>query len=618
MPTPRWRDLRSRPTLLVGAATTLLWLPLATTVPQSGLDPSWRVGLSMGHVDGLQVGPDLLFTYGPWGPLAAPQVVWMPGAVLGVLFAAGSAFAVAALAFWWARCWLPPVAAGALVVVGGVVLPQVGVPELGAIAATLAAAAAVTPDRLDAPLPWWVPAGLGAVAALELQVKVSVGGYLVALAAVVVLSRPGRARTAAIAAGTFVAAGAALWLLAGQRLGSLLPWLSGAARIASGYDEAMSLAGDRRLWVPLVLVVAVLLGGVGVVLRRERLRAAPWALVLLLATWFLVKAGYVRLDPPHATIAVAGLSLLAVVLPWSGRARWAGAAVVLVGPLFLVGAQARATHRPVAATAVDLAARGFDGAAEAVRVGRDAVDADRRAERLDRAAAEVRAAYGVDPEVLAAVPEGATVHADPVDAALVWAAGLGWDPVPTFQAYSAYDPRLDAGNAEHLASPEGPDAVLHRAYAIDGRLSAWQAPEQQVALTCHFEVVRRRGPWSALVRTDDRCGAATTLAEVEVDEGEEVEVPQPEDPDALVVATFDLPADPVTAVAGTLLKPLGHPRVSLDGDQHRFVAATAASPHLLRVPDDPSLAWPALDVDLLALEGTNGPVTVTFEELPLR
>lgn len=618
MATPSWRSLRSWPTAVVAATATVLWLPLGSTVPQSGLDPSWKVGLSLGHVESLQLGPDLLFTYGPWGPLAAPQVLWMPGAVLGVVLAAASALAVAALAFAWARCWLHPVAAGLLVIASALVLPAVGVPELAAVAATLGAAALVAPERLDAPLPWWVPAGFAALAALVLLVKVSAGSYLVVLTTLVVLSRPGRARAAAWAAGAFVGAGGALWLLAGQRPGSLLPWLAGAARIASGYDEAMSLAGDRRLWIPLVVLVAVVLGGVVVLVRRERRAALPSAAVLLVATWFLVKAGYVRLDQPHAVIAVAGLSLLAVTLPWSGRARWAGVAVVLVGPAFLVAVHASQTDRSLPAAGADLLASGLEGSAEALRVGRDAVDDERRSARLERAAAEVRAAYGVDPEVLAAVPEGADVHADPVDAALVWAAGLAWDPVPTFQAYSAYDRPLDVDNADHLASPDGPDAVLHRAYAIDGREPAWEAPEQQVALTCHFEVVTRRGPWSALVRTDDRCGAARPLGEVRGHEGEQVAVPRPDDPDALVVATFDLPTDPVTAVAGTLLKPLGHPAVRLDGEEHRFIAATAAGPHLVRVPDDPSLAWPAVDVDVLAFEGTSGPVTVTFEEVPLR
>jgi hypothetical protein len=112
------------------AALSLRFLdPCVSAAQFNGSDmESGRVvatGLSLVHVRGIAAGPGFVFTYGPLGFLEYPNIVWLPGAILGLVYVVATTFA-----FYYLVCrrlleWLPPLVALALTAALALVTAQV-------------------------------------------------------------------------------------------------------------------------------------------------------------------------------------------------------------------------------------------------------------------------------------------------------------------------------------------------------------------------------------------------------------------------------------------------------------------------------------------------------------
>jgi hypothetical protein len=598
----------------VAVLATVVSFPIRTTTPTHGLDASWQLGLSLAQTTDLRFGPELVFTYGPLGFLAAPSDAFLAGAVLGLAYAAATCVALWGLLFVCARRWLSAGLAALLVLGASLAAPRTPVPELGALALALLGLRLLEPARRSQVLPVAVAVLLGANAALQLLVKTSVGGFALGVALLVAAARPGWRRSLPLVLVSWAASLVVLWLAAGQRLGDLPDWAPDAAAVASGYADAMALWGLPEAWLVLLGLLALLTWRT-VGLAREDLTARwPQVLLLAAASWFFVKAGFVRLDVGHAVIAYVGLAGLLVWFRWQGLLRVVAVGAALVALPWSVAVQARTDGTSVALE--DLVDARVDGLDALGGVARQVVDGDHHQELLAEARSVAASQRAISSAVLAAL-EGRRVHADPVDIAAVWANDMAWQPEPVFQSYSAYEPRLDERNAEALASEGGPDAVLRTEADVDDRFQPWEPPRTQLEVACRFRVAAEDEHWQALLRTDDRCGQPSLLDEVDAAAGEVVDVPEPSDDRHVVVASFSDPRGLIDAVLAAAAKPLHEHVVHVDGVAHRWVPATGGQPHLLHVPpelDGQALPDGGLDVQELRFDEA---VTVTFSELPL-
>ena len=201
----RGRSARSLNPAIVGGILALC-APIGFTAPRAGLDPSWRLGLSWAAAHSIPAGKGIAFTYGPMGFLAVPNIAWRPGLMLGIVYVLGAAFAFFSLAYaavvrWTGVVW--GLVATAVLAVGVAYLGTA--PELAALALVLWAWRLVEPSRLHERLPPWVPCVLGAIAALQLLVKFSVGGFALGVAILVVVCRPARGRNLLLMFGVWAA-----------------------------------------------------------------------------------------------------------------------------------------------------------------------------------------------------------------------------------------------------------------------------------------------------------------------------------------------------------------------------------------------------------------------------
>jgi hypothetical protein len=624
--------------IAVGSLLAILSLPLGRTTPGALLDRSFPLGLSLAHVNGLRFGKDIVFTYGPLGFLASPQSVFRTGEVLGVLYAGITAFALYSLFFSWARRRLPLLAAAALTVVFSAAATHAGVvttagpaawahtaspavPELGGIALLLAALYLVEPRRLGTGLSVGALLALGGIAALQTEVKFSVGVFSLAVVLIVAASRRGRWRNLAITAAGFAASFVLLWVAAGQRVGDISSWVRTSITISFAYNSAMAYGGGpalTRVWLVLVPGLLALTAFSVVLVRMHRSATAPSLLLLTGGLWFFFKAGFERLDYYHYPITyVAFVAVLAVVGFKSWWSRFLVPALAFAYAVAAIWLTPAYLQHPTITDVVDQHRKALD---ELVAVARDTVDQRWRNSRLETAAREIRAFHNVSPDVVAPLLDQ-PVHADPWDVSAVWAYGLRWQPVPMFQSYAAFSASLDELNAHELQDPDGPVGVLQRPQAIDGRFSRWESPAYMEALTCYYrpEATDQKG-WTALRRGTDRCGTPTLLGTSTLPPGVPGLVPNASAPTSLVVATFDYPVSLTGSLVDTLLKQAKQATVVINGTEYRFLPGTANSEHLMRVPASVSgdaLANGPLDIQTISFPTAVRSVTVRYFEIPV-
>jgi len=468
----------------------ILFLCLATppVEPSSaGLDPSWNLALQQFALERRLVGVDYLFTYGP----------------LSVLFIDG----FSSQTFWWALLWEaafcglvaaeiirllapPPRAAilGRLAVVAGAALALLLRPH-GDIAAYLSFVVfgLVAFREPDAPFPR-VLLFLTAMAALSLM-KLSLLPLCLLVAGLYSYRALRRGaplyRSPLIG---FAAVWIALWLLAGQRVSNLGPFLTGAREIIGGYAQAMGTGGGDTRWLAAAAAGLAPLGGLVLFQGARATRGkdgAVLALVLLVAGVAAVayKQGFTRADPPHLLIffcVAAWLSLLFLLLPdyesWRSP-RWLRALLAL-GVLWNAGAsRAVSRNEVVPPWQEQLFLRNalvFFCPAESFAARKEIEEREKRRAELP----QVRTRVGNAALDVWSYEQG-------------WALlnGLRYRPRPVFQGYSAYTPALQKLNAACYSGPQAPDYVLFKHQTIDGRYPTLDDAQALFVLLERYEPV---------------------------------------------------------------------------------------------------------------------------------
>ena len=553
------------------AALALATWPVASVRPQATLDDSWRVALQLAAAHDLGFGRDILFTYGPLGFLSTPLVVSVWPGALALAYTAAAQIALAAVILAAAvrvYGWLLG-AAAAFVALGLLGQPVL----LSETAVVLAFFATVWVLERDEPTrhAWLVPAG-GVLAAFELLVKLNGGIVCLVLFALAAWRLPpGRARAELTLLGSFAAALVVLWVASGNALGELPAWLRESASVVTGYTGAMAYEAPGRLGA--YAWAGVLLAGGAAALAAQARRLPP-ARALLLALAGLVyayayfKEGFVRHDP-HDLLFFSALGAGALAFSWAGRVRWAGAALVAV-----------AAAATLATPEIGIAQ--WNPIAHARDAARNVRDLASSGAAATDARSAMRAQLGV-PAAELRLLRGHTVDIVPYEAAAAWAYGLRWQPDPLLQWYMAYNATLDRFNARALAS-RGAERILREAgNAVDGKVTQFEAPATYLALVCHYRQLAADGKWEVLARSRNRCGPRRLLERVGARSGETVHVPRGR-PDELVYARLSLPRSFGIELETAFFKPIRLPRIELDGENFRFIPATATDPLVLRIP----------------------------------
>lgn len=568
--------------IISALATVLSWRWLAWRPVMAGLN-SWQAGITLGFVDHVQWGPQLVFTFGPYGFLEDILPYAHLTAALGLVYALAVTWGLAALMVSALRRSWGLLAAGVAAWVAlAIAANLVEAPELGtatALGLALASLRAAGRGRLA------LLAVLGAFAGLAMLVEIDVGLVATLVAVLAVAGRSERRRGLASAGVPYLGALLIAQVAAGQSLANFPSYLRGSLSVLFGYAPAMGLSSNRGAenWFA-VVDVALLLVVYALALRGcSRVEKVVTFAALAGWGWEAFKEGFVRHDK-HDLIFFSLVLVALCLARVSRRALLQAAAIAVAAVVACIanGAPPRSMGSPLE-----------DATALAREVG-DVALPGRWAPVERTARAQVRATGDALPAGLLAELEGHTFAAAPLEDALSFAyPGLRWRPEPVVQGYSAYTTYLDQLDARFLASPRAPDIVLYRPGPIDGRNPAWDPPATVEAMYCYYVPVAGAAPaddagWLVLTRVADRCGAPRLIGRARAHFGQVVPVPAA--PGQMVVATFSLTSPLSADVEGAVLKP---PIVGLTAGtaEYRFITGTAADSHVLFAPA--SLRYPA-------------------------
>lgn len=603
--------------VVAALATALSWRHLAWRIVYAGL-PSWQAGLTLGFVHHLQWGPQVVFTFGPYGVVEDILPFARSAAALALVYAVIVTWGLAGLIVsGLRRSWglLPAGTAAWLALV--IAANKLEAPELAlatALGMALVAVDASSPERRRLSM----LVLLGALAGFQFVVEVNVGLVTAGLAVLAVLGRDGRWRAAGATAVPFVVVPVVALVAAGQSLSNLGSYLHGSFSVAAGYASAMGLSGGRQAEDWYAVVDLALLAIVFALGLRGRRGAEQAVISLALAgwSWEAVKEGFVRHDLHD--LVFFGLVLVALCLARLPRPLVPVQAVAIgLAALFTCLANAGppiSLHSPIE-----------NVTAFAQDIGDVVVPSHWAA--VERVARKEVLGTGdtLSPGMVSAL-QGHTLAVEPLEDAVTFAyPQLHWDPEPVLQAYSAYTPYLDNLDARFLASAGAPDRILYRPSQVSGRNPAWDPPSTMEAMYCRYAARSVTDNWLVLARVPDRCGPPQLIGRATAHFGQWVAVPAA--PGRMVVATFSLSTPLAARLEGVLLKPpavtLVTGRAGRASLSYSFVSGTAGQDHVV-APG--ALGYPAgfgpAPVHELELTGGGwragqGTVSVSFYSLEL-
>jgi hypothetical protein len=519
-----------------------VYVPFAPLPPEFEPDLSFRVTTHDAFARHLQIGRDIVSTYGPWGLLQRGYDGRTDGVVLLVS-------TLLACVFVWS--FGKGTAEAAVLHLGILLIAFGGGDARFTVFALLLILAAFKPPDLARELP------LIAALALVGQVKFSLltfGAFVVIVVAVM--------RRRLVYVVTYAIAFLVAWIAAGQNPLGIPIFLARAAEIGRGYSAASALGTG----IPVAMIGALLFVVVVAVIERD-----VWRTLLIGAfVAYLFKVGYVRADVGHYRPANALLLLLIIGYGFARSERVPAPRILLATAtlivLFIGG--------PVL---VDL-----------VRANASALQ-NRGAftEAIER---ETFARSGA-----AFVPHVAgTIDAFPWESAALILSHSQYKPRPVFQSCMTWTPKLAELNAEAMRAPDAPQWLWATSGSIDEHLPllddslAWREVMQR------YDVASRAGSHLLLrKRTAPRVVAVHQQPPFESRYGERVAVPAAN----FVWCTIDVKP----SIATRLREVAGRPPAlwleteTNDGMRHRWrVPYTMLGAGFILSPSDPEELWQPL------------------------
>lgn len=601
--------------VIVALLTVVGAWPNANYAPGLNLDIGWQLGINFAPSLGLQHGSDILWAYGPLGPLVVPLALDGPrmGASLLTWFLIHTVILFSVVSILRNRVEL--LQATLLAAVLLLTFPDQFIPERWSIALIVFSVAYVTrslPRRIEVKAPYVLGIGVALLVAAKPGAAIPAG-----MIAVVSCFYMTRWRGIAALTGSGVIAFSVIWLITGNSAEGVLPFLIGSADLILGFTDAMAKYRKDLLFD--IIAVTALVGG-GVAVWRYRGSAAVSsrvvALIAALGTWHWFRYSYVR-PGGRSTLVFWFLALVFVVfVPWRRGQFRTGVVIGIACIAFSAGIVGRSSLL----SSLDLGS----GVANFRNHFSLAVSSELRERILWEARTAAIDEYSIPPDMLAILVAAPGVHVDSYELTTVWAYDLPWAPAPVLQTYSAYTSDLDLRNAKSLSDAPDGSVVLRRTEgAIDGRYRGFESPAYMTELACRYRHETTQEGWQILRKGENRCGEALLIDVYNVENGETLAIPEPALGSSIVVARVVLDRGLRYRIENLLYKPAKEARIILDGRSYRLVRGTARGPLILTYPEDPSFAFGHLPTDgrgdhqTVAFEGLYGAAVVEFWEIPI-
>jgi len=502
--------------LFLGLWGSLMSGPSAADI---GLDSSWKLILQLAAHDGWQLGPDIIFTFGPLGYLLHPadlglnHVAILIGEVFGnlgialVVYVFGRRLAGVRQVYYFLFFIL--LAASLRDTLHLLIILMLGCDLL-------------TEKRLKRPGLLAVSAGFAGVLALIKFPNLLLASGAVTTAAAW-MAWAGRWRALACAVTSFLLTFLGGWVLAGQSPDNLPSYVVRSFELSSGYVASMFLDAAPSIWWCgiLALVAIAAFYAFHVITAIDRPRALAAVLIAAACSFIGWKHGFVRADAhvmTHFTVCLFLAVSYPALLPGSGHRRRSTAAVTLAGSTAFLGI---CLQNPAALLEGPSTVN-----ARIVNNFSAWVDLPGYRDGLVAELQRRKAAHRL--EILREKVGDSTVDLLGHDQATLILNDLNYTPRPTLQSYAAMTAGLMRLNQQHLASAAGPDLLLYKVETIDNRLPSLDDSLSIREMFRHYRFEAFEDGFLRFARTESRDPALETtelLEEIMVGWNETITAP---------------------------------------------------------------------------------------------
>jgi len=459
-----------------------IFVPFSPQMPREGLDPSWVFGMNQAIGQGLVLGRDIVFTFGPYAsiytmtfhPATDHLMVW-GGGYLGLSF-----FVVAFLNFratkWHLRVGLLFVLAAIMysrdplfffypLLVGIYLYKEI---SSGGIGQSYSKSFYLLLFIMFSPL--------GLLPLIK-------GSALVACFAIIVfccvlLFRKRNWLPLAIICISPVISTALFWILADQPLSALPEYFHSMVPIISGYTAAMSSPGNVNELVFYLTVGAGMLLFLFLDLKEDLYNKSVVVLMFFVVLFLSFKAGFVRHDG-HAIIPGTMILLLSILL---GTLICRKRASIVLLAAFLVWGYIDANHiktstRQITDNIKSTYLNSWHGFKSRI------VDKEKLGESFEERLKELK-----QRENLPLLNGTTDIYS--YGQTSLFASGNKWNPRPIFQSYSVYTPKLAEKNKLHIRGNNRPDNIFFNIQPIDGRAPSIEDGASWPVLISNYQPAR--------------------------------------------------------------------------------------------------------------------------------
>lgn len=448
-----------------------LFIPFTPKMPASGVDPSWALGLNQALAQGLAFGKDLIFTLGPYSaiytkfyhPATDAMMLW-GSAYLACAYCLALLLLMRPASWPWRLVF----AAFLLTLVYAKDALFFSYPLLVGLLVFHQLQKESSLKGLGLFIILFSPFGLlplikgsllllcGVIALLSAWALLYYQRYLLAVFAL-------------LSPCCFLLL---FWLLAGQGLVYLIPYLTSSLNLAFSFTEAMSIQGN----VYEILAYLSVSGFILVLLSRANLAKFHRFFIFSLFFVFLFlsfKAGFTR-HFGHAFIAGTSLLIATLLLPYCIRSRWLAPLAVLsvVTSFYIEGHYRQINLVKNMQSTYSTAWYGFT---------RRFTDADwlKTNYKLTMNFLKMKQDFPL--------MQGRSDIYSYEQTDLI-ASGNSWSPRPILQSYSVFNAALAKVNEQHLLSENSPDNLFFKMQPIDNRWPSLEEGSSWPIFLNHYQI----------------------------------------------------------------------------------------------------------------------------------
>jgi len=499
-----------------------LTLPLAGMIPAPGIDNSWQTGLNMAFTRGMQFGKDIVFTFGPLGFLFMPSFCDINHWVIVYLCGLLVHFVLVLLVF----LLLSKITNSKLDFILGsasllLILPFLRIDERLIPIALLLLAFAMTP-QVSLKRSWLIAAMslcLALTSSIKFSATISSVGIISAAALIFTYRR--QFLNLGIMVLSYLFACMGIWILTGQHIANLIPYLHNSIEIATGFNQAMMCSGPNRLGPNLIVAGGIagisffyLLFAYGIITRKRGL--VVFMLPFLVFAFMTFKFGFVRHDTTHFYVF---FSIMPFLFGWIYLAHKQDLPRLL-RVLLLIACCAMTSFIFTQNLSISQNVKSNLDALKLLTHG-----SSYRQGLTEKYKLDLKKQYNLSAALAASIGKD-RIDIIPWEINLLYAYDMNWSPRPIFQSYSAYTKALDLLNAGYYEN-SAPDMLLYTVKTIDHRYAVFDEP------ATFREILKNYKPVSAdsefiLLRKNVKSASfrRRTISVIETDIGKAIQIPK--------------------------------------------------------------------------------------------